>query len=40
LRRLRREDRRLTEELEILRSAAAWFADRADEPTSKGRTSS
>jgi transposase len=40
LRRLRRENRRLAEELEILGKAAAWFANRADEPTSKGRTSS
>lgn len=40
LRRLRRENRRLSEELEILGKAAAWFANRADEPTSKGCTSS
>lgn len=34
------KNRRLAEELEILGIAAAWFANRAEDSTSKGRSSS
>ena len=40
LRQLRRENRRLAEELEILGKAVAWFAQRTDVSTSKGHSSS
>lgn len=40
LRRLRRENQRLAKELEILGKAAAWFANRAEDSTLKGRSSS
>lgn len=40
LRRLRRENQRLQEELEILGKAVTWFAERKDVSTSKRRTRS
>lgn len=39
-RQLRRENRRLQEELEILGKAVAWFAQRTDGSTPRGRSSS
>jgi transposase len=40
LRQLRRDNRRLAEELEIMGKAVAWFAQKKEGSTSKGRTSS
>ena len=40
LRQLRRDNRRLTEELEIMGKAVAWFANKTENSSSKGRTSS
>jgi len=40
LQQLRRDNRRLQEELEILGKAVTWFAQRTEEPTSKGRSRS
>ncbi len=37
---LRRDNRRLQEELEIMGKAVAWFAQKRDGSTSKGRSSS
>jgi len=37
---LRRDKRRLQEELEILGKAAAWFAQKAEDPTPRRRSSS